>query len=98
MQVNVSVRHGSLSEAAQQKIIDKVEKLARLIERVSKIDVIVELEKADHPSVDLLVSTELKKEFKSSYSSDDLYGCLDQVIDKVEQQMRKFKEKLTDHH
>ncbi|MDO4585686.1 MAG: ribosome-associated translation inhibitor RaiA [Planctomycetia bacterium] len=98
MQVNVSVRHGNLSEAAQQKIIEKVEKLARLIERVSKIDVIVELEKADHPSVDLLVSTELKKEFKSSYSSDDLYGCLDQVIDKVEQQMRKFKEKLTDHH
>ena len=31
------------------------------------------------------------------YTSGDLWGCLDQVIDKLEQQMRKFKSKLTDH-
>ncbi|MDO5553729.1 MAG: ribosome-associated translation inhibitor RaiA [Planctomycetia bacterium] len=97
MQINISTRHGNLSEAAQTKITEKVEKLGRFIERVSKIDITVDLEKADQPAISLVVTTELKKEFKADYSSDNLYGCLDQVIDKLENQMRKFKEKLTDH-
>ena len=97
MQINISTRHGNLSEAAQQKLREKAEKLSRFIERISKIDIVVDLEKSDRPAMELVVTTELKKEFQASYSSDDLYGCLDQITDKLEQQMRKFKEKLTDH-
>ena len=97
MQINVSTRHGTLSDAARQKIIEKVEKLGKFIERTSRIDVTVDLEKADLPMVDIVVATELKKEFQASYSSGDLYGCIDQLMDKIQQQMKKFKEKLTDH-
>lgn len=97
MQIQVQARHGSLADATRQKIADKVEKLGRFIERVSSIDVIVDLEKADQPVVEVVVATELKKDFRADYSSGDLWGCLDQTIDKIEQQMRKFKEKMTDH-
>jgi putative sigma-54 modulation protein len=57
----------------------------------------VDLEKADQPVVEVVVATELKKDFRADYTSGDLWGCLDQTIDKIEQQMRKFKEKMTDH-
>ncbi len=97
MQIQVQARHGSLADATRQKIADKVEKLGRFIERVSNIDVMVDLEKADQPIVEVVVATELKKDFRADYSSGDLWGCLDQTIDKIEQQMRKFKEKMTDH-
>ena len=97
MQIQVQARHGSLAEATRQKIADKVEKLGRFIERVSSIDVMVDLEKDDQPAVEVVVATELKKDFRADYSSGDLWGCLDQTIDKIEQQMRKFKEKMTDH-
>lgn len=97
MQIQVQARHGSLAEATRQKIADKVEKLGRFIERVSSIDVMVDLEKADQPVVEVVVATELKKDFRADYTSGDLWGCLDQTIDKIEQQMRKFKEKMTDH-
>lgn len=97
MQIQVQARHGSLADATRQKIADKVEKLGRFIERVSSIDVMVDLEKADQPIVEVVVATELKKDFRADYSSGDLWGCLDQTIDKIEQQMRKFKEKMTDH-
>ena len=97
MQIQVQARHGSLAEATRQKIADKVEKLGRFIERVSSIDVMVDLEKADQPAVEVVVATELKKDFRADYTSGDLWGCLDQTIDKIEQQMRKFKEKMTDH-
>ncbi|MBQ2789180.1 MAG: ribosome-associated translation inhibitor RaiA [Thermoguttaceae bacterium] len=97
MQIQVQARHGSLADATRQKIADKVEKLGRFIERVSSIDVMVDLEKADQPVVEVVVATELKKDFRADYTSGDLWGCLDQTIDKIEQQMRKFKEKMTDH-
>ena len=98
MQINVTTRHGNLSEASKQKIKEKVEKLEKFIERLTRIDVVVDLEKADAPSVDLMALTEHKKEFKATYSSGELYGCVDQVLDKIQQQMKKFKEKMTDHH
>jgi putative sigma-54 modulation protein len=97
MQIQVQARHGSLADATRQKIADKVEKLGRFIERVSSVDVMVDLEKADQPVVEVVVATELKKDFRADYTSGDLWGCLDQTIDKIEQQMRKFKEKMTDH-
>ena len=97
MQINVSTRHGDLSDAAKQKIVEKIEGLEKFIERLSRIDVTVDLEKAEEPKVDLIAVTELKKEFKTSYQSKDLFGCVDQIVDKMQQQMKKFKEKLTDH-
>ena len=98
MQVNISTRHGSLSEASQQKIQEKVEKLGKFIERVNQIDVTVDLEKKDQPTVDIRVATEHKKEFTANYSCEELFGCVDQAMDKIQQQMKKFKEKMTDHH
>ncbi len=97
MEIQVQVRHGSMSEATRQKIADKVEKLGRFLERVTNIDVLVDLEKEAEPNVEVVVATELKKDFRADYSSGDLWGCLDQTIDKIEQQMRKFKEKMTEH-
>ena len=58
MQIQVQARHGSLADATRQKIADKVEKLGRFIERVSNIDVMVDLEKADQPIVEVVVATE----------------------------------------
>lgn len=98
MQINVSTRHGSISEATEAKIISKVEKLGRYFERLTQIEVIVDLERADEPKIDLNVSAEHKHDFVANYRSDDLFGCLDQVIHKVEQQIKKYKEKVQTHH
>lgn len=98
MNIQVQARHGEMADATRQKIAEKVVKLGRFCERVSNIDVLVDLEKADEPKVEVVVITDLKKDFRADYSSGDLWGCLDQIVDKLEQQMRKFKEKMTDHH
>ena len=44
MQINISARHGHLSDATRGKITAKVEKLARLFERLTAIEVTVDLE------------------------------------------------------
>ena len=98
MQIQISARHGSLSEATQEKVTAKVEKLTRLFERLTAIEVTVDLTRRDAPVVDVKVSAEHKHDFVASEQSDDLMVATDAVIHKLEQQLRRYKEKLQDRH
>jgi putative sigma-54 modulation protein len=98
VQIRISSRHGNLSEETQSKIRSKVEKLTRLFDRLTAIEVMVDLERRDEPSVDLRVSAEHKNDFVASIRSNDLLGSVDQVLHKLEQQLRKYKQKIQDRH
>ena len=98
MEIKISTRHGHISENTQAKITEKVEKLTRFFERLSAIEVTVDLERRDTPSVDLKVSAEHKHDFVATNRSDELMVSIDKVVDKMEQQLRKYKEKVRDRH
>ena len=97
MQVQISTRRGELSQATQDKITKKVEKLGRYFERLTSIDVTVDLTKSDEPTIDVRVSAESKNDFVARDSSKDMFGSLDTIITKLEQQIKKHKEKIQDH-
>ena len=63
MKIQVSTRHGQLSEASQQKITAKAEKLTRIFDRLTAIDVVVDLSDEANPTVDLKVAAEHKHDF-----------------------------------
>jgi len=98
VQVRISTRRGDLSQATQEKITKKVEKLQRFFERLTSIDVTVDLTKADEPTIEVLVSAEHKNDFIAKDSSKDMFGSLDTIITKLEQQIKKYKEKIQDHN
>ncbi len=98
MQVEISARHGHLSEATKEKITAKMEKLLRLFDRLLSIEVTVDLEHADKPAVDVRISAEHKHDFVATEQADGLMAALDGVTHKLEQQLRKYKEKVQDHH
>ena len=97
MNIQVQARHGSLSEATREKMAAKLSKFERFEELISYVDVVVELEKQDRPAVEIVLATKVKHVFRANYSSNELFGAMDQAIDKLAQQMRRFKEKLTDY-
>lgn len=98
MQIRISTRHGSISDQTRSTITAKVEKLARLFDRLSDIEVTIDLGRPDHLSIDLRVSAEHKHDFVATSQSEDLMGSIDQVIHKLEQQLRKYKEKIQTRH
>lgn len=102
MQVNISARHGHLSPTNQQKITEKVEKLSRYFDRVSAINVTVDLEHRDqhHEAVwvEVQVSAEHTDDFVATEIADELFAAVDGVVRKVEQQIKKHKEKTIDGH
>ncbi len=98
MQVRVSTRHGHLSEASQEKITAKAEKLLRIFDRLTEIAIVVDLKDEQNPKVDIQVSAEHKHDFVASEQSTEMMAAVDNAIHKVEQQLRKYKEKVVERH
>src|SRR6476646_4749092 len=98
VQIQITTRHGHLSEASQEKISAKAEKLTRIFERLTAIEVIVDLTDEATPRVDLKVSAEHKHDFVAHDQSDNLMGSVDAVMHRLEQQLRKYKEKVQERH
>jgi len=98
VQIKISARHGHLSDETQAKIKEKLEKLPRFYDRLTAIDVTVDLEHREAPDVDLRVSAEHKHDFVAVCRSVELMASLDDVIEKMEQQLRKYKQKVQDRH
>jgi putative sigma-54 modulation protein len=98
VQINISARHGQLSEATREKIVAKLEKLPRMFDRLTAIDVTVDLEHRDSPEVEIQVAAEHKKDFVATVRADELMAGVDGVLHKIEQQLRRYKEKIQDRH
>ncbi len=98
MLIRISARHGSLSPETQERVREKVEKLTRIFDRVMAIEVTVDLDHRDAPSVDVLVSAEHRHDFRASYQAGELFAALDVVMEKLESQLRRYKERLQERH
>lgn len=97
MQVNVSARHGSLSGHDQEIIREKAEKVRRLFNQVNAVEVIVDMQHQESPHVEINVSAEHAPDFVASANAPTVISALDGAIAKVEQQLRKYKQKSTGH-
>ncbi|MFM8495846.1 MAG: ribosome hibernation-promoting factor, HPF/YfiA family, partial [Planctomycetia bacterium] len=94
MQINVSARHGHLSPASQSKISKKVSRLKRYFDRLTALNVTVDLENADLPMVEIRASAEHFHDMVSHEHSGQLWRSVDGAVQKLEQQLRKHKEKV----
>ena len=95
MQIKISARHGHLSDATQQFIREKAQKLLHFFERIMSIEVTVDL-KNDIKLVEFLVSAEHKHDFVARESNGDVLAAVDLAVDKLEGQLRRYKEKVQD--
>jgi putative sigma-54 modulation protein len=96
VQINISIRHGHVSEATQATVREKVEKLTRLYEHCM-VELTIDVEHRDAPTVDLKL-TAMKHDFVAAGHAENLLAAVDMVVDRVEQQLRKHKEKVQDRH
>lgn len=97
MQVKISVRHGHLNEAHQQQIREKAEKLLHFFNRLTMIEVTVDLQDPLRKTVEFLAKSEHKHDFVARESHEELFAALELAFDKVVHQIHKHKEKIQDH-
>jgi putative sigma-54 modulation protein len=97
VQINVSARHGHVSPASQSKITAKVSRLKRYFDRLTALNVTVDLQNSTLPAVEIVASAEHMHDMVSHELSAQLWRSVDGAVQKLEQQLRKHKEKVRDH-
>ena len=97
MQVEITCRHGSINSEVTEHIERKSEKLLTFHERLTAIGVTVDFE-GDRVKVEMLVDAEHKHNFVAKSEGDSsVISTFDATFQKMEQQIRRYKEKLQDH-
>jgi putative sigma-54 modulation protein len=101
VQIKIAVRHGHLNEATQKLIRDKAEKLLHFFVRLTMIEVTVDLkatvEKKECKLVEFVVQAEHKHDIVAREHHPDLIAAVDLALEKLEGQLRRYKEKIQDH-
>ena len=97
MQINLSTRHGHLSTETQEKLTSKLEKLPRYLDRIVAVHVTIDLEHDESPDVEIRVAVPRSPDFVAREKGDGLKASFDGALHKIEQQLRRFKEKSTSH-
>jgi putative sigma-54 modulation protein len=97
VEILFTARHGQVSDSAQETIKNKVAKLPRFFDRLTGIQVVADLIHSDQPKVEIIASAEHANDFFASDTGTNVVTALDSAMAKMEQQLKKHKEKLTAH-
>lgn len=95
MNVSVVARHMHVTEAMRTYAEAKVEKLPRLFNGLQSITVTFDLE-AGYNLVEIVATGTHKSTFVARQQGEDMYACMDQCMHKIEQQLRRHKDRVRD--
>ena len=96
MQIKVSARHGHLNDDHQREIREKLEKLLHYFDRLSMIEVTIDLGDKVRKKVEILVDAEHKHDFVARDEADELPAAIDLAIDRIKHQIHRYKERIQD--
>jgi putative sigma-54 modulation protein len=96
MQLNVTGHHVDITAPLREYVVNKIEKIERHFDLVSDVHCILTVEKLRHKA-EATVSVNGGKIYADS-TEEDMYAAIDGLADKIDRQVKKYKEKLADHH
>lgn len=95
MNVTTTFRHMEQSEALKAYAEEKLERVKKYIEGPITAQVYFSVEKIRH-IVEIVISAR-GVNTKASEATNDMYAAVDAAIDKIERQLKRYKEKLKGH-
>jgi putative sigma-54 modulation protein len=96
MQLSVTGHHVDITSALRNYVRNKVDKIGRHFDVVSDVHCILTVEKLRHKA-EATVNVNGGTIYADA-TEDDMYAAIDGLVDKLDRQVRKYKEKLADHH
>ncbi len=96
MKVNLTGRHVDVSDDVREYIESKAAKLPRFYDRIHEIDVVLDHE-SEQFTAEMIVRADRKHTFVARETGPDTFVLIDLVVEKIERQLIKHKEKNRNH-
>ena len=101
MKIIISGKQLKITDAIKSYTEEKINKLSKYTDAITEVDIVLAVEKkkteGDVHTADGFVyasGTKIKVEARN----DDLYAAIDELSERLERQVRKYKEKQKDHN
>ena len=95
MQIDITGHHVDVTPALRAYTTEKMQKLARHFDQVNSIHVILNVEKLQQQA-EATVNAAGRTLF-ATQTATDMYASIDGLVDKLDRQVRRYKDRLTDH-
>jgi len=95
MQINIDGHHVEVTESMQDYIRNKLARIERHFDQVVDVHVVLSVEKQRHKAEATIHVA--GNNIHAHDESDDMYAAIDALLDKLDRQVKKHKEKLTNH-
>ena len=95
MRLDISGHHVEITDSLRSYVDSKFEKLERHFDHINNVHVILNVEKLSQKA-EAKLNVDGGEIFAAS-ENDDMYAAIDALIDKLDRQVIKHKEKLKKH-
>ncbi len=95
MQINITGHHVDVTPALRDYVNEKMQRISRHFDNVISTSVILRIESRSHEAEATVKAP--KRSLFANHAADDMYAAIDGLIDKLDRQVRRYKDKLTDH-
>lgn len=96
METNLSGHHVDITPALRNYVDTKLERLERHVDNATDVHVILSVEKLRHKAEARLHVT--GNQLFADAVDGNMYAAIDLLMDKLDRQVKRIKEKRTDHH
>ena len=95
MQINITGHHVEVTPALRSYVAEKMQRISRHFDHVISINVILNVEKHKNDA-EATLHTAGKSLFANA-SDIDMYAAVDALVDKLDKQVRRYKDRLRNH-
>lgn len=94
--ITVTGRHISVTEPMKAYALDKILKIERFTNRIIDVNITMDVQKLEQ-KVDIVVKIDHTK-IKTSASTENMYASIDKAVDRLQEQLRRYRGRLHDYH
>ena len=101
MNLTISGHHLDVTPALREYVLTKLDRVTRHFDQVVDVNVLLTVEKLKEKERRQKAEVTLHVKGKDIFveqSHEDLYAAIDQLMDKLDRQVCRHKDKLQDHH
>ncbi|KIH76573.1 SSU ribosomal protein S30P/sigma 54 modulation protein [Geoalkalibacter ferrihydriticus] len=96
MQIAVTFRHMEASDPLRGYVEEKLERVKKYIDEPVEAQVVLSVEKKIRHRAEVALTAK-GITIKGSDETNDMYAAVDGMVDKVERQLKRYKEKIKNH-
>ncbi len=101
MNLTISGHHLEVTPALREYVINKLDRVTRHFDQVVDITVLLTVEKQKEKDRRQKAEVNLHvkgRDIHVEHANEDLYAAIDQLVDKLDRQVCRHKDRVQDHH